>query len=42
MIDDHARHREPAQPIDANVAVASRRVEPDRVHNLIGASPMPG
>ena len=32
MIDDHAGHREPAQPVDANVAPASRRAEPNRFH----------
>src|SRR5258708_40194695 len=42
MIDDHARHRESAKPIDANVALARRRAEPNRVHGLTKASSMRG
>ena len=34
MIDDHTGHREPAQPVDANVALGIGRREPDRSHGI--------
>ena len=34
MIDDHAGHREAAQPVDANIAPAGRRGKPNRFHGI--------
>jgi hypothetical protein len=34
MIDEHAGHREPAQPIDANVARAGLGSERQRFHGF--------
>jgi hypothetical protein len=41
MVDDHAGHREAAQPVDANIALARRRSESNGCHASITAIRVP-